>query len=79
MRLKSSSGGEKGSYGERLETVLDSFHYTGISLSPVELIWVFNGLELTQDTTKSTMLYNIISGVERFPIHSMLYPIIFLS
>jgi hypothetical protein len=58
MRLKSSSGGEKGSYEERLETGLDSFHYTGISVSPVELIWVFNGLELMQDTTKSVMLYN---------------------
>jgi hypothetical protein len=58
MRLKSSSGGEKGSYEERLGTVLDSFHYTGISVTPVKLIWVVNGLELMQDTTKSVMLYN---------------------
>jgi hypothetical protein len=58
MRLKATSGGDKGSYEERLGTVLDSFHYTGISVSTVELIRVFNGLELMWDTMKSVMLHN---------------------
>jgi hypothetical protein len=63
--------------GEKLEIVLDNAQYTGISVSTVELIWVFNGLDLIQDTIHSAAF--TVSGVETFSIDPLLATIIFLG